>query len=55
HSHILKIIYDQQLNCLHMNPGAAGKHGWHRMRTIVRFTIDEKNISNCEVVELGKR
>ncbi|HTE23987.1 metallophosphoesterase family protein [Flavitalea sp.] len=55
HSHILKVIFDQQLNCLHMNPGAAGKHGWHTMRTILRFEIEGKQIKNCEVVELGKR
>ena len=55
HSHILKIQFDDQLQCLHMNPGAAGKHGWHHMRTLVRFTIDGKNMKDCEVVELGKR
>jgi putative phosphoesterase len=55
HSHILKIIYDQKLNCLHMNPGAAGNQGWHKVRTIVRFTIDGKDIKDCEVVELGRR
>ena len=55
HSHILKIMYDQKLNCLHMNPGAAGKQGWHKMRTIIRFAIDGKEIKNCEVVELGER
>ena len=55
HSHILKIMYDQNLHCLHMNPGAAGKQGWHKMRTIIRFAIDGKEIKNCEVVELGER
>lgn len=55
HSHILKIMYDQKLNCLHINPGAAGKQGWHKMRTIVRFAIEGKEIKNCEVVELGER
>lgn len=55
HSHILKIIYDEKIKCLHMNPGAAGKHGWHTVRTIIRFTIDERNIKDCEVIELGKR
>ena len=55
HSHILKIIYDRQLECLHINPGAAGNQGWHKMRTIVRFAIDGKEIKNCEVIELGKR
>ena len=52
HSHILKIMYDEKLNCLHMNPGAAGKHGWQKVRTIIRFAIDGKDIKNCEVIEL---
>jgi len=55
HSHILKIMYDDKLECLHINPGAAGKHGWHTMRTVIRFTIDGKEMKNCEVIELGKR
>ena len=55
HSHILKIIFDDQLDCLHMNPGAAGNQGWHLVRTIIRFTIDGKNIKDCEVIELGRR
>lgn len=55
HSHILKIIYDDKINCLHMNPGAAGKQGWHVVRTVLRFTIDGSNIKDCEVIELGKR
>jgi putative phosphoesterase len=54
HSHILKIMYDDKLQCLHMNPGAAGKQGWQKVRTIVRFVIDGKEIKNCEVIELGK-
>jgi len=55
HSHILKIIYDNKIGCLHMNPGAAGKAGCHKMRTLIRFTIDDNNIKDCEVIELGKR
>lgn len=55
HSHILKIMYDDKLQCLHMNPGAAGKHGWHKVRTLIRFAIDGKNMKDCEVIELGKR
>ncbi|MCD6063551.1 MAG: Metallophosphoesterase [Flavipsychrobacter sp.] len=55
HSHILKIIYDEKIKCLHMNPGAAGKHGWHKVRTLVRFVIDGDRIKDCEVIELGKR
>jgi putative phosphoesterase len=53
HSHILKIIYDDKLNCLYMNPGAAGKQGWQKVRTIIRFAIDGNDIKNCEVIELG--
>jgi putative phosphoesterase len=55
HSHILKIMYDDKLQCLHMNPGAAGKQGWHSMRTLIRFTVDGKEMKDCEVIELGKR
>ncbi|MEO8172109.1 MAG: metallophosphoesterase family protein [Sediminibacterium sp.] len=55
HSHILKVMYDDKLNCLHMNPGAAGKHGWHKIRTLIRFVIDGKDIKQCEVIELGSR
>ncbi len=53
HSHILKVIYDDKINCLHMNPGAAGKQGWHKVRTLIRFFIDGKDIKNCEVIEIG--
>lgn len=52
HSHILKIMYDATLNCLHMNPGAAGKQGWHKVRTMIRFVINRKEIKDCEVIEL---
>lgn len=55
HSHILKVMYDDNINCLHMNPGAAGKYGWHKVRTIIRFVIDGKEMKDCEVIELGKR
>lgn len=55
HSHILKVMYDDRINCLHMNPGAAGKQGWHKVRTIIRFVIDGKDMKDCEVIELGKR
>ncbi|HSQ43444.1 MAG TPA: metallophosphoesterase family protein [Ginsengibacter sp.] len=53
HSHILKIMYDEKLNCLVMNPGAAGRQGWHKIRTIIRFAIDGKDIKDCEVIELN--
>jgi putative phosphoesterase len=55
HSHILKVIFDQKYQLLHMNPGAAGQHGFHLVRTILRFTIEGDQIKNLEVVELGKR
>lgn len=55
HSHIVKIMYDDNLNCLHMNPGAAGKQGWHKIRTIIRFVIDGQDIRDCELIELGNR
>ena len=55
HSHILKVIYDDKINCLHMNPGAAGKQGWHQIRTMLRFAIDGADIKDLEVIELGRR
>lgn len=55
HSHILKIMYDEKFKCLHINPGAAGKQGWHKVRTLVRFVIDGENIKDCEVIELGSK
>lgn len=55
HSHILKVMYDEKFACLHMNPGAAGKQGWHKVRTLIRFAIDGINIKDCEVIELGQR
>lgn len=55
HSHILKVMYDKDLELLHMNPGAAGIHGFHKMRTMLRFSIDGADIKDLEVVELGKR
>lgn len=55
HSHILKIMYDDSLNCLHINPGAAGRQGWQKVRTLVRLEIDNTSMKNCEVIELGKK
>ncbi len=55
HSHILKVMYDDTFKCLHINPGAAGKQGWHQLRTLIRITIDGAIIKNCEVIELGGR
>ena len=55
HSHILKVQFDKALNCLHMNPGAAGIYGFHQIRTMLRFEIDKGKIQKLEVIELGKR
>ena len=55
HSHILKVMYDKKISCLHLNPGAAGKHGWHKVRTLLRFCISEEKIHTLEVIELGIR
>jgi len=55
HSHILKVIYDKKLNLLHLNPGAAGKYGFHKVRTMLRFEIDKDKIQNLEIIELAKR
>ena len=55
HSHILKVLYDKKYNCLHINPGAAGKYGIHTIMTIIKFSIDGEEIKDMEVVELGKR
>lgn len=52
HSHILKVLYDDRLGLLHINPGAAGHQGWHRERTLVRFTVDGANFRDLEVIEL---
>ena len=54
HSHILKVMYDKKLDLLHMNPGAAGKYGIHKVITMLRFSIDGKEIKDLEVIELPK-
>lgn len=53
HSHILKAIPDKALKLLHLNPGAAGKHGWQKVRTLMRFSITSDRIHDLEVIELG--
>lgn len=55
HSHILKVMFDKKHNLLHMNPGAAGVHGFHQVRTMLRFVIDGDKIKDLEIVEIGKR
>ena len=53
HSHILKVKYDNLIDCLHINPGAAGKQGWQQVRTLIKFVIDGKEIKELEVIELA--
>lgn len=55
HSHIVKVMYDKKINCLHLNPGAAGKYGWHTKRTLMRFNITADRIENMELIELNER
>lgn len=54
HSHILKVMRDQKLNLLHLNPGAAGIKGFHKKVTMLRFQIDGKEISNLEILEADR-
>ena len=55
HSHILKVMYQPQYDVLHMNPGACGVHGFHQIKTVLRFVIDGSEIKDLAVIELGKR
>ena len=55
HSHILKVKYDKTLDLLHINPGAAGISGFHKVRTLVRFVIDSGTFRDLEVIELADR
>ena len=55
HSHILRLEYDKKNNVLFMNPGAAGRHGFHKKRTMIRFEINQDKIENMEIIELGDR
>lgn len=54
HSHILKVLNDTKLNLLHMNPGAAGKYGFHKVITLLRFEINQKRIQNLDLLEIEK-
>ena len=54
HSHILRVMNDKKHDLLHINPGAIGKHGFHNMRSIVRFEIDGKKIENLEIIEFNR-
>ena len=55
HSHILKVMFDKKLNCLHMNPGASGISGFHQKRTMLRFEIDGDKIQSLEIIEIGDK
>ena len=55
HSHILKVQFDKKLNLLHLNPGAAGKHGFHKVRTMLRFNLEKGTIKDLEIIELATR
>lgn len=54
HSHILKVIFDKKFNLLHMNPGAAGNYGVHKVKTILKFKIDKENITDLKAIELKR-
>lgn len=54
HSHILKIIYDNKINCLHINPGAYGKSGIHKVRTALKFEIDKEEVRNMKILEIER-
>lgn len=54
HSHILKVMPDTKLGFFHMNPGAAGKHGFHTVRTMLRFIVAQGKIENLEVIEMPR-
>jgi putative phosphoesterase len=55
HSHILKVMPDKKLGFLHMNPGAAGRSGLHKVRTLIRFEVDQGKMDQVDVIELGPR
>ena len=54
HSHILKVMHDKELDILHMNPGAIGNYGWHKVKTILAFTVNGKEIKDLRVVEFPR-
>ncbi len=55
HSHILKVMPDRKGGFLHMNPGSAGRFGMHKVRTVIRFEIEDGRVENLDVIELGPR
>ncbi len=54
HSHILKVMYDEKLSCLHMNPGAIGTHGFHKVQTALKFEVEKGKIQNLQIIELTR-
>jgi len=54
HSHILKVMHDKELDILHMNPGAIGNYGWQKVKTILAFTVDGKEIKDLRVIEFSR-
>lgn len=52
HSHILRVMYDKEFQCLHLNPGACGHYGIHSKRTALKFVIDGKDIRDMQIIEL---
>lgn len=55
HSHILKVMYDKKIGTLHINPGAAGNHGFHKVKTLLRFVIDGDRINDLEIMEIDRK
>ena len=55
HSHILRVVQDPTFNVLYINPGAAGRHGFHKMRTLLRFSLEQATVKDMQVIELGQR
>lgn len=55
HSHILKAMFDRENQLLHLNPGACGRQGWHKMRTMMRFEVCSGTIDKLEIIELGPK
>ncbi|MDE6489968.1 MAG: metallophosphatase family protein, partial [Muribaculaceae bacterium] len=55
HSHILKVMFDNELDMLHINPGAAGYHGWQKERTLIKLVLDNGDMRDLQVIELGRK
>lgn len=55
HSHILKVMTDKTLGFLHINPGACGNEGWHKVKTLIRFSLDDGQIKDLQIIELGNK